>query len=279
MPCKIKIKENLIDKVEKLSKEGLGKPIAEAKVIAKNVNSEFGEKVVEFLQTGSDFIDRVINISDNLVNIYFDKELQIEEKEDLQRKQEGNWEINEEGDVVVPEQNVFKKLKSNKVSNYLDNNQETPVKETPKINNTKQDIIKKLKDVMSTLGIKTEQLDVLFNKQSEINRLTLQLQSDPNNKTIQKQIDELKAEGIDEETEGLVDITNKLIQFSQGNFSDINFTEEAVHVLVDILENKNPELYNNLKDKYGNLKYIKKLLIHIKMTQSIKKMVKQILIK
>ena len=232
--------------------------LAKGRETLKKINDEYGVQVAAITTTkekGKNYV--FVNVK-NLLPKFLEAKQAIQDN--IDRQETGNWEVNEEGEIIVPEQSVFKKLKSNKVSNYLDNNENTPVKETPKVNTTKQDVIKKLKDVMNTLGIKTEQLDVLFNKQSEINRLTLQLQSDPNNKTIQKQIDELKAEGIDEQTEGLVDITNKLIQFSQGNFSDINFTEEAVHVLVDILESKNLELYNNLKEQIWKFKIYKETL-------------------
>ena len=107
MPCKIQIKKELTNKVDELSKDGLGKSLVKAKEVANKVNNQFGAKVVEFNKSG-DFIDRSITIPNSLVDIYYNEELVIEQREDnlqkekdnLQRQKQGNWQVDEEGNII-----------------------------------------------------------------------------------------------------------------------------------------------------------------------------------
>ena len=82
MPCKIKIRQNLRDTVERLSNPGLGMNIKNAKQLAGQINRRFGESVVTF--SLQDVIERDINISAELVREYYEKEFQIELNESRQ---------------------------------------------------------------------------------------------------------------------------------------------------------------------------------------------------
>ena len=85
------------------------------------------------------------------------------------------------------------------------------IKEIPKIN--KPRVISKLKEIMDILGIQITQAE------------------------------------LEDDTAALADITNRLIKYSKGKLSEDNFTEEVFHFIVEILEQKNPELFDILMDK------------------------------
>jgi hypothetical protein len=85
------------------------------------------------------------------------------------------------------------------------------IKEIPKIN--KPEVVSKLIDIMNQLGIKITQAE------------------------------------IEDDTAALADITNRLIKYSRGKLSEDNFTEEVFHFIVEVLEQKNPELFNIFMDK------------------------------
>lgn len=217
MPCKIEIKENLINKVENISKDGLGKPIEVAKQIEISTNKRFGEKVVEFVQITDDFVDRFIIISEELIDKYFNKELQIEQQESLDRQKEGNWKINEEGDIITFN-SLSSKTEVEKILTEGNIELEKIVEFIPdeqvieeKFKNPQ--IIKRMREIIDTLGLKTE-----FSE-------------------------------LGENINAIADIGRRLIQFSKGDLTEDNFTEEVLHFVVDILENKNPKLYEILKDK------------------------------
>lgn len=105
MPCQIKIKQLLVEKVKDMSDHGLDKTIKYAKQVEKEVNSFFNSNVVYFTQE-ADFIGREITISDSLVKTYYDNELSLEQKADLQRKETGNYDV-VDGEIVVSTNNGF----------------------------------------------------------------------------------------------------------------------------------------------------------------------------
>jgi hypothetical protein len=80
MPCKIEIKEKLTNKISALTDAGYNKSIEGAQAIAKEVNQRYGIPVVRFTLDG-DFIDRDITIPNSLVDVYYDHELSLEQKE------------------------------------------------------------------------------------------------------------------------------------------------------------------------------------------------------
>jgi hypothetical protein len=80
MPCKIEIKQNITNVIEDKTNLAMNKSLAEANEIAKSVNNEFGVKVVSFVQNDVDYIDRVINVPSELIDLYYDHELKIDEE-------------------------------------------------------------------------------------------------------------------------------------------------------------------------------------------------------
>lgn len=80
MPCKVTIKANLEQAVAERAKDGLGKSLPLANQVAKRVNSEFKYPVVQFVAQ-ADFIDMRVSIPKELVDIYYNNELKLEEKE------------------------------------------------------------------------------------------------------------------------------------------------------------------------------------------------------
>jgi hypothetical protein len=95
MPCKIEIKQNITNVIEEKTDYAMNKSFADARQIAKSVNDEFGFKVVSFVQNDVDYIDRVINVPSELVDLYYDHELKIDEEQSreyqdiLDQEQEG----------------------------------------------------------------------------------------------------------------------------------------------------------------------------------------------
>jgi hypothetical protein len=80
MPCKIEIKEKLTNKISVNTDAGFNKSLEGAQAIAKAVNKSYGVPVVSFSLSG-DFIDRSINVPDSLVDVYYNHELSLEQKE------------------------------------------------------------------------------------------------------------------------------------------------------------------------------------------------------
>ena len=58
MPCEIKIKKLLTEKVKEMTEDGLNRTIKYAKKVEKEVNSFFNSNVVYFTQEG-DFINNL----------------------------------------------------------------------------------------------------------------------------------------------------------------------------------------------------------------------------
>ena len=81
MPCKIEIKQNITNVIEEKTNSAMGKSLAAAREIAKSVNGEFGFKVVSFVQNDVDYIDRIIDVPSELIDRYYDHELEIDERQ------------------------------------------------------------------------------------------------------------------------------------------------------------------------------------------------------
>jgi hypothetical protein len=81
MSCKIQIKENITQVIEKKTSGATEKPLEEAQAIGIEVNSQFGVDVVSFSQTPDYLVKRTISIPDSLVDIYYDNEVALEESE------------------------------------------------------------------------------------------------------------------------------------------------------------------------------------------------------
>jgi hypothetical protein len=127
-----------------------------------------------------------------------------------------------------------------------------------KQNNSYSDLVSTIKGLMNTLGIKIVKAEAIYLKQQEINTLYDKLassKSDTEKQSIQKQIDELKREGVRKNVLGLADTLNGVINLalSENNIDESEFAlnEEMLHFIVDIIEQKYPDLYKELLQKVG----------------------------
>lgn len=125
-------------------------------------------------------------------------------------------------------------------------------------NNSYSDLVSTIKGLMNTLGIKIVKAEAIYLKQQEINTLYDKLassKSDIEKQSIQKQIDELKREGVRKNVLGLADTLNGVINLalSENNIDESEFAlnEEMLHFIVDIIEQKYPDLYKELLQKVG----------------------------
>jgi hypothetical protein len=74
MPCRILIKENVENFVDKYSQRGLSMSLQDANMLASNINAKMKHHVVSFYNDGGK-VGRTINIPDELVDKYFDIEV------------------------------------------------------------------------------------------------------------------------------------------------------------------------------------------------------------
>lgn len=95
MPCKIQIKENIIQKVTNDSESGYNMSLSDAKKLASDINSEYGTTVVSFFLEG-DFVERKILVTNELIDKYYLKEKQIELDEARRQNQEDSERSGEE---------------------------------------------------------------------------------------------------------------------------------------------------------------------------------------
>ena len=74
MPCKIQIKQNVENFVDKYSQRGLSMSLQDANILASSLNSKMKYHVVDFFNDGGK-VGRNINIPSDLVDKYFDIEV------------------------------------------------------------------------------------------------------------------------------------------------------------------------------------------------------------
>lgn len=119
MPCKIQIKQNITQKVEEKTEDLFGKPLDVAQKGARIVNSEYGYNVVRFYKVDSDYIDRQITIPSELVDIYYENELRIEEEESRQSQIEDARRAGEDysDEYMFQTRNIFSA--ANEIQNKL----------------------------------------------------------------------------------------------------------------------------------------------------------------
>lgn len=118
-------------------------------------------------------------------------------------------------------------------------------------------VIPKMKEILGVLGVKTATVDNLYNQQQEINRLQALHDNSDNSEhrsELNSQIRELQKGGISEETAAFADIMNRLVQFATGEMSDDNLTEETLHFVTDVIEQKYPKLFQSMIDKITQFK-------------------------
>lgn len=85
MPCKIKIKQNIVRKIELMTNNALSMNLVNANKIAAAVNKKFNKNVVTFSKSSSNKLDRSIYVPQNLIDIYYNHELLIEKQEPITR--------------------------------------------------------------------------------------------------------------------------------------------------------------------------------------------------
>lgn len=88
MPCKIEIRKNLNGRIEARTDPGFNKSLTIANYIADKVNEDFKYDVVKFSKNSDGDISRDITIPQELVDIYYENELRIEEREAAKAQKE-----------------------------------------------------------------------------------------------------------------------------------------------------------------------------------------------
>lgn len=81
MPCKIKIKQNIVKKIELMTSDAYNMSLVNANRIAADVNSKFNNTVVTFSEITKGKLDRSIYVPQNIVDAYYKNELLIEKQE------------------------------------------------------------------------------------------------------------------------------------------------------------------------------------------------------
>lgn len=107
MACKIKILKALTNKIEELTNIDSSVTLEDATLLAKNINSQFKEKVVNFTKSETELLNREVNISESLVDTYYNNQVNIEKN-------------NLVTDNIIVEESFDEKLKS-----MIDNTQKT----------------------------------------------------------------------------------------------------------------------------------------------------------
>jgi hypothetical protein len=68
-----------------------------------------------------------------------------------------------------------------------------------------------------------------------------------------KTLQAIEVDGVKQDVNGVADIMQKLVKVTQGK-EDVALTEEAMHFVVEILEQKNPQLFNKLLGEINSYK-------------------------
>ena len=68
-----------------------------------------------------------------------------------------------------------------------------------------------------------------------------------------KTLQAIEVDGVKQDVNGVADIMQKLVKITQGK-EDVALTEEAMHFVVEILEQKNPQLFNKLLGEINSYK-------------------------
>ena len=220
-----------------------------------NLNKQWGENVITYNSpTDNDLPGNItISISENLYNRYIkaiDKK-RVEEYTKQARKDLA--EDAKRAGIEYTDDYLF-----TEIENYLNTptSSETPQqKPTLEREQSINTLINKLYQIINNLGIKVKEVDKIYNEQQKINSLQNKLQDlflpEEERNQILKEIEELKSKGVDKQALAVADILNRTINIIDKN--DITkLTEEVVHFIVDIIEQKDPDLYKELSNKAWN---------------------------
>ena len=116
MPCKIKIKENLIEEIKVKTNKVLNKTLNDALDLGRIINASYKSKVVSFKEDVDGIIDRTIFIPDDLVNVYYDNELRIEQEEIKNTKTDKGGQTNIFYQKGNPRENFNERLRTSLLS-------------------------------------------------------------------------------------------------------------------------------------------------------------------
>ena len=167
--------------------------------------------------------------------------------------------------------NLFEQKVNQKIEDYLatETSEDVPLEEKKPVpaetrEQAIQDVVVKLKNLLTRLGITVKEFEEIYIEQQNINALTNKLQdttlSEKERADIESQIQALKNKGLDKRALAVADMMNRTINISvDGKIEDL--TEEVLHFIVDIIEQKDPALYKELYDKvwsYEKYKEVKK---------------------
>lgn len=146
MPCKIEIRQNLNDEIINKSESLLGANLDFANREANKINKSYGYNVLSFYEGENDYtLKRKVTIPEELVSKYYKQELLLEEKEDNIRREEGNWNIDEEGNITPFQQ-----------------------KETTKQSTASPELLNKIRGILKNKGVRMENL-VEYAKKTGLN--------------------------------------------------------------------------------------------------------------
>jgi hypothetical protein len=215
MPCKIQIKENLTQDVEIKSNPGFNMSLQNAKKLASDINADYQTQVVEFFSE-ADTVTRRINIPSQLVDLYYENELIIEQDE---RDAIESLTISEEDQARTTQQEDSARVGQEYNNDYLFQVEETSMsKASP-------EIISKVKEILKKMGVNIESL-AEYAKTSSVN-----------------------VSGVN----ALADLVRGVIAVAEGK-EDVALTEEMVHIATAIIEQKNPNLVTEMISKIDRFK-------------------------
>lgn len=197
MACRKSIKQNIEERIKKDSDHLLGLNLIDAKKGANKINKEFGTKVISFVQQG-DFIDRVIDIPESLIDEFQNYFENLEELQGLNKRIENDFNnlgidpITGDSDTSLfdpasltpkPSYNKLIKLRENQIEIlksklnevYKDKNfHKTDIdlyKEDIKLENEIKDTIEKLEEDLNRLNNNSLSKVLKEYIQEDINRL------------------------------------------------------------------------------------------------------------
>ena len=115
------------------------------------------------------------------------------------------------------------------------------------------------------LDQQTDPKDAMFQlpgtESSKASPKTLKLVKDLLNKigVSQQSVSSIRVNGLEIGANGVADITQKLVQIAQGK-EDVALTEEAMHFVVELLEQKDPALFNKLLSEINSYNMYKSVV-------------------
>lgn len=109
MPCKIQIKQNIINTVESMTEEAFDMSLGDAKYLALDVNRQFDTKIVEFSRDSVGNILRTITVPQGLIDVYYNHELGLETQQarDTQRTDAARASQEYSDDYMFQTKNIF----------------------------------------------------------------------------------------------------------------------------------------------------------------------------